>query len=223
MSGNVTLYDLKTQTRDRANMANSQFVDDTELTRYINQSAAELYDILTSKSGSTYNAKTMDFTIGPNILNYPLPTDFYKLLGIDYLVVSGQAITVKPFQFGERNMYRYPTTGFNLRMHYVPIYTKLSKNTDLLKGFNGYENLIIVSAAIRCLQKEESDTQQLMIERAEMMKRITDASENRDQGFPRRINDIDRSRDRFYYQDKKLVYRLSDENVQIMQRGEWWP
>jgi len=50
-----TLAELRTLIRERADMTDSTFVADAELTDYINDSIAELHDLLTSVYGSGYN------------------------------------------------------------------------------------------------------------------------------------------------------------------------
>ena len=47
----ITLAELRTQARNRADMESSEFVTDTELTDYINSSIAELHDILIQSYG----------------------------------------------------------------------------------------------------------------------------------------------------------------------------
>lgn len=83
MATTMTLLALRTAVRQRSDMVNDQFISDSELTSYINQSYFELYDILVQKYGDNYyvaNPYSIS-TDGSNQL-YSLPTDFYKLLGI---------------------------------------------------------------------------------------------------------------------------------------------
>ena len=54
MTDYVTLTELRTLTRQRADMENSQFVDDTELTRYLNNSWGELYNLIGENFNEDY-------------------------------------------------------------------------------------------------------------------------------------------------------------------------
>ena len=53
----------------------------------------------------------------------------------------------------------------------------------------GYEEYLVISAAINCLQKEESDVRILLAQKAQTMKRIESAASNRDPGEPYAITD----------------------------------
>ncbi len=53
----ITLTELKAESRQRADMENSNLVSDTELTTYINKSIAELHDLLSEAYGSEYFVK----------------------------------------------------------------------------------------------------------------------------------------------------------------------
>lgn len=219
MSTTMQLSDLITAVRQRADMVNSQFVSDTELTSYINQSYFELYDLLVQKFGDDYYVKTPAYTITTDGTTdqYALPSDFYKLLGVDLLVngAQGSAISVKPFNFGERNRYsapnfqqfygvtnlRYKLTGNYLwltpraqagqtiQLWYVPRLTQLVNSTDTLDGISGWTEYVICDSAIKCMQKEESDVSVLMAQKAGLIQRIESAAENRDAGEPMTVTD----------------------------------
>jgi len=219
MATTMTLTELKNAVRQRSDMENSQFVKDTELTSYINQSYFELYDLLVQKYGDNYFvASPYSFTSDGVNDEYTLPTDMYKFLGVD-LALSNSTdswVTIKPFNFAERNRYavpnfqsfygitnlRYRLMGNKLkftpipqanqqfRLWYVPRLTTLVNNTDTVDGISGWTEYIIIDAAIKCLQKEESDTNVLMGQKLAIIQRIENASENRDAGFPRTVADV---------------------------------
>jgi len=108
MATTMTLAQLRTAIRQRADMESTQFITDVELNSYINQSYFELYDILVQKYGSDYYvAPPYQFVTDGTTQLYPLPTSpgFYKLLGVD-LSLNGSPnsfITLKPFNFSARN------------------------------------------------------------------------------------------------------------------------
>ena len=82
--------------------------------------------------------------------------------------------------------------------------------TQLLATFTTKESLdstvknieseyVIVFAAIRMMQKEESNVQILLAQQGDLRKRITDAAANRDADNPLTVTDIYMSNNRFWY------------------------
>lgn len=144
---------------------------------------------------------------------------FYKLLGVDAgLNVTGNAwITLSKFLFIERNRYIYPQlgntilgpyngiqyrvmgdkidfipspqSGIMIRLWYVPRMAMLLKDTDVAVGVNGWLEYVIVDAAIKALQKEESDVSVLMAQKMALKARIEESAQNRDAGIPDTISD----------------------------------
>jgi hypothetical protein len=218
MATTMTLLELRTATRQRADMVNSQFVSDSELNSYINQSYFELYDILIQKYGDDYYvASPYSFITDGASQFYTLPTDFYKLLGVDLALSNtlDSYVTIRPFNFGDRNRYaipnfqsfygvtnlRYrlkandlwltpiPGQGQTIRIWYVPRLTTLATDVSTADGISGWTEYIIIDAAIKCLQKEESDVSILMAQKQAMIERIKNAAENRDAAFPSTVVD----------------------------------
>lgn len=214
----VTLSSLKTQVRQRADMVSSQFISDSELLSFINTSIAELYDLLVQKFGNDYFLLSTSFNLVPNTDIYALPVTFYKLIGVDLQLQNGEYSTLKRFEFSERNQYttalyrgvfgaaylRYkiqgndirfvpmPTSGDQIRIWYAPLPTYLVNDSDTFDGYSGWEEYVIVDAAIKCLEKEESNTAALMNRKAYLIKRIEEAAGNRDAAFSPRIADTRR-------------------------------
>jgi hypothetical protein len=220
VASTMTLLQLRTAVRQRADQVNSTFISDAELTSFVNQSYYELYDLLVQKYGDAYFVKTPPGTITTDGTNetFALPTDLYKLLGVD-LQTSGSPsgwITLRPFMMAERNRnwrpngmavqgftnlkYRLsgstlwlsplPASGQTLRVWYVPRMTELSADADLLDGISGWTEYVIVDAAIKCMVKEESDPSALMAQKTGLVKRIEEAAGNRDEGAPPTVSDV---------------------------------
>lgn len=221
----VTLAELRTHSRNRADMKNSEFIEDSELNDYINNSVAELYDLLVEQFGSDYFINAYEFSTVSNEPNYTLPADFYKLTGVDSKLNAGDWTTLKKFNFNERNRYqdfsvwnlsgvpsiRYRLVGSNLnlspiptsatpmKLWYVPLAVKLSADGDTLKDLNGYSEYVIVDAAIKMLQKEESDVSVLMAQKAGLEKRIREMAKDRDAAEPDSVTDIYAENDNYFY------------------------
>jgi hypothetical protein len=73
--------------------------------------------------------------------------------------------------------------------------TELLKDTDFCDGVSGWTEYIIIDAAIKALQKEESDVTILAAQKMSMLDRIEAAAENRDAGEPDTLSDTRRYTD----------------------------
>ena len=214
MALTVTLSYLKEQVRARADQQNSLFINDTELLGYINGSASALYDMLVEAAEDYYVDKVV-IPIVQGTNEYDLPEDFYKVLGVDYYVNS-KPVPMSRFNFRDRHLYnyldarpeivRYAIWGQQLvfkpmapniasvNLWYVPRITLLVNDADTLDGVNGWEEFIILDAAIKCMVKEESDPTVLVNQLNAVKDRIKTMSKDRDQGEPRTTTDIVGSR-----------------------------
>jgi hypothetical protein len=163
-----TLSTLRTNIANRINFtvpaASGTFITVAQANADINASIAELYDLLVEKFGNDYYASSTTFSLVNGTAAYNLPADFFKLLGVDYQVASGEYLTLKPFMISERNQYtrsivrglvgaeflRYqirgsqivfsptPTTTNTIQLLYIPLPTTLSADGDTFAGFNGW-------------------------------------------------------------------------------------
>jgi hypothetical protein len=189
------------------------FVTDTELNSYINASYAELYDLLVSKYGEDYFvAPAHSISTTSNVDTYPLPADFYKLLGVDLQFDPSSWKSLKRFEFNERNLsqtwqayspeimcYRIfgsnillsqmPTDSLSLRVWYIPLPSTLTTDSDSFSGINGFEEYVVIDAAIKMLTKEESDTSQLLMQKQAIKFRIEQMAEARDASMPMTVQD----------------------------------
>lgn len=158
----------------------------------------------------------------PNGQNYSQAPALYKLYGVDCGLDTSQDswVTLKKYNFIDRNRFVYPqaaglilgfanmqyrlvgskiqfiptpTGGQPVGLWYFPRRSWMLQDTDILDGVNGWEEYVIIDAAIKALRKEESDTSVLMAEKQAMMKRIEDSAANRDAGQPDTISDVRRS------------------------------
>lgn len=153
----------------------------------------------------------------PNGQNYAAAPALYKLYGVDCgLDNSSNAwVTLKKFDFIARNRYVYPQITstflgvFNLQyrmvgsqimfiptpagnqtigLWYYPRLKWLLKDTDSMDGISGWDDYVIIDAAIKALRKEESDTTELEREKLAMTDRILGSATNRDAGQPDTIS-----------------------------------
>jgi hypothetical protein len=192
--GQVILSDLRTQAKQRADMVNSDFVTTSEWNTYLSSAYKELYDVLVGAYGNDYFAVfgTPQTTDGTNNL-YALPVDFYKLLGVDQFI-GGRWVNVPPFSVTERNRVssfagQPPSSGIQFRVIYIPRPAALVNDGDVVDGVAGWEEYIVVRAAIKALVKEESDPSALAQELILLKTRIESMAEDRDAGNPPQTTD----------------------------------
>lgn len=65
--------------------------------------------------------------------------------------------------------------------------------TNVLEGYNDWQQIVICDAAIKAMQKEESDCSVLMRQKQELINRLDAEAENRDAGNPQTIVDVEGS------------------------------
>lgn len=219
-----TFADLRTRVRERANMENSTFVTDAELSRYINYSINQLRDKMIIMTGEEYFADTFLINLVSGTESYALPCDFYKIITCQLRGDNNLYFPMKRFEYSEVNdtkgpFYssnadiRYRIRGDNLvvnpiqsiggkvvRLVYVPVPQELFNDTDTLNGFNGWDEYVVLLTAIKALQKEEQDVSDLKQELAVMDARMDKMMGSRDHSQPERVQDTSRmSRGVGYY------------------------
>lgn len=260
-----------------------------EWNQYISQSYKELYDLLISAYGNEYfiNNPLSPFQFSlTGAQYYALPSDFYKLMGVDlqYNSAPNGWVSLRRFEEADRNKYLNPNTAVNflgysnlryrisgnyiefvpvpsagqtVQLKYVPEPTSLqfipicsttassttvgvSDSTDLsvgmsvygsgiasgttvtainttlnqvtlsqaatltqpivpiyfwtdaasMDGISGWEEYVIIDAAIKAMIKEESDVTALAGQKAGMLSRIQSMAEGRDLGQACHVQDV---------------------------------
>lgn len=214
-----TLLDIRTQIRQRLEMENSGFITDAEFNAYINSSAKELYDIMIASYGNDYFAN-----ISPSVITtvnaqttYDLPTDFYKLLGVDLVLGANRIIKLRRFEFNERDKFQlggywsaivendgprykltadkiqftpYPTGKYTIHLWYIPLPPELVLDTDQMKSLNGWEEYVILDVCIKARAKLDLDPSIFAAQKAAIAKRIEAMAEDRDAGMSFRVSDV---------------------------------
>jgi hypothetical protein len=220
----ITLAQFRERARQRADMEESTFVTDSELTTYLNDSIAELHDLLIGAYNEEYYMESVEFTTVSQQLDYDLPdgtnynaaAQFYKLRGVDSKINDNDWQTVKRFNFNRRNedvntpvarlaglpyleyrivgskirFNRMPDAGTQIRLWYHPVAQTLSTDTDAFDDINGYADYVVVDAAIKMLNKEESDVTVLLAQKEALRTRIKEMAQNRDANEPESVSDI---------------------------------
>lgn len=165
---------------------------------------------------STTGIQTIDLPNGQN--NSAAPA-LYKLYGVDLGLNStiNAFVTLRKYDFIARNRYVFPqitstlpgvfnlqyrlignkisfipvpSSGQQIGLWYFPRLITLLQDTDVMDSISGWDEYVITDAAIKALQKEESDVSVLMAQKMALRQRIEESAMNRDAGQPDTISDV---------------------------------
>lgn len=211
----TTLLNARDRCKQQSDNVNASFLSDPEWNNLIGDSYVELYGLLATQYGEDYlvGPPFSITTDGTNNL-FALPSDLFKLLGVDLQVQSSALwVTLKPFMFAERNSLGLvntpaPMAGQTVRLWYVPSPPAFDSDNDTLPtALLAYDEYIIADAVIKALAKEESDVSVFMARKQQIIERINGEASNRDAGSPTRIVD--------YYRapSVSMRYRLNGSNI----------
>jgi hypothetical protein len=206
---------MRLRARRYADMEQSQFVTDSEVNDYLNDSLADLYDQLVAAYGEDYYMASQVVTTLANVSTYTLPTAFYKLSGV---VRVDQSVTpernmgtldrwerLETFQVSNSLNFNYPryrivantiqfsptpAAGLTIRLFYIPVSPVLVIDSDTFNGINGFEDWAVLDAAIKMGDKEEMDVSALRARKDRLERRIMDMGANRDANESARVTDV---------------------------------
>lgn len=107
----ITTASMVTQAKERADMPVAGFISDAQVLTWVNEGLKTLHKLLVDayENGYAYKEETATTDGGSD---YALPTDFYRLYGLD-LVDGTSTITLQPYQRSERNVYRNAPFGMD--------------------------------------------------------------------------------------------------------------
>ena len=222
MANTSTLYDLKARALDYADMTSSTFPDEERLTDYINNGLASLHDILSNAYGD-YLHKSTDISLVSGTEDYALPTDFYKLQKVFYLDTNRRYRMERFSPDSMDGTATNPSLRGTVQLWYIPQHTSLTSDTDVVSVSVpvGWEDYVCLHAAIRLLQREESDTGPLLAEREGEKQKIIEMAAMRDSGTPGQMGDyynrFSYGRNMFLINNKDYRYCLSGNNIKILQ------
>lgn len=179
MARSRTLGDMRSDVRLRADMPGNQFVSDTEINEYLNQSLAELYDRLVKARGQEYYA-TEQTIATTGVEGYALPENHYETLYVE-LEDGGTRVRLGSYSFHERaaligtsaqnpgrpaafriiasniTFLPAPTAGYTIRHWYIPACPRLTNDAATFDGVDGWEEYAIWRTVAYVQQKEQLD------------------------------------------------------------------
>lgn len=215
MSG-LTLADLRSSAKKRADMEASSFILDSEWNDYVNEGGSELHDLILESDPKSIIVR-YDIVTNSTDEFYNLPDDFYKLeaafrkinnvrYGLDradyHMVGMGAAAVLSnvivggsPYQYslvGNQLYFLPKPSGVNtVEIWYFPAFTRLVADIDTLNYpvVNGWEQFVILTACIKAKMKERTDVSSELMEKAELKQRIVLMANKRDEWEPPRFFD----------------------------------
>ena len=193
------------------------FVPDsaTGIDAFINEGVQRLHEMLVEAYDSDYFSTTQSFTT-PGGETVGLPSNFYKLLGVD--IIDGDITrTILPYARGMRNVYknsvlgspwamrtRYrlegpntlrflpaPPAGTQGVIRYVPVATTLVLPADTVDFPNGWERYVVLYTAIQMKMKQEDSITDLRAELEKMETELRMLADRRDLASPAHAVDMD--------------------------------
>lgn len=217
MANTATLATLRARVKSQAD---NPIATDAEINAWINLGLGELHDLLATKFEDYFESSD---TITPDGTksDFDLPDDFYKMLSVD-LLSGGIRTKIGRYYNTDRNeysnrgvvgkasLYKYriigsvlrisptpPSNGDTIELSYIPQFEELTSDGDTVHEAvpQGWEELAVLDAAIKCLAKEESDVSVMAALKDRVLARIELCSGNRDSNEPSRVVDAS---NRFY-------------------------
>lgn len=209
----ITLTNAIAAVRVRADMVGSDFVDDADITRFLNEEAAELHDLIVSRFEDQYTIVSSSLTVSSGntiaLSSLPAGSPFYKLRGVDWYDGS-RWCDVRPFDFNRRNrkssggncaiQYRLIGPYIHLtpsdaatgtyRVWYIPGFVDLATGSETYDFPQNWHTYILAGAAVKCLAKEDSDTGDQLRSKEATRQRILAMAASRDAGTRMRIEDV---------------------------------
>lgn len=225
MARPVSLSELRTRARTLADLPLSDFATDAYVNELVNSHLTRQWDILVDSAGDEYFADNFTTTTIPSVTEYALPGNFYKLVNVYALdpAISGRMRPIRPVPNFNMGYYKAPTNSYNVHVEYIPCAPRMTLDTDVIDGVNGWDELIVSLVARDLRIKERSESQDLQMKCAEMHQQIV-SHKIRDIGHSVPINDIYKSYDDYYFNTNRVYgFRLRGGNIELYELDIYYP
>jgi hypothetical protein len=220
----VTLATLCERVLQRGNLEGaSAFIKPFELVDLVNGSIAEWVDEVRGTTwNGTYSRSSQRIATTNGTQRYALAGDFLSLLSVDISIAGGApVISARAYQEEQRNAFRstilgawglsnpiyyqvqgtdisfipVPQGAYAVTINYVPTSPVLADPSDTIDSINGWEEFIVLDAAIKCLIKAgEAETVPILSQRLEQQRqRIRAMAPRRDHQFAERVHVVENS------------------------------
>lgn len=216
-----TIAQMEQEVRDRADAPSTNFPTSTEVERALNQSIATLRDLIMDAGGHEAFLTSASIPLVAGTSTYALPNGtlysaaaaFYRLFGVDISLGSGVPVTLRPFNFAERNQYvpgawnpevaRYrlqgtnilfiptPTTGRTATLWYAPVHTTLATSDTWAIGRDIWVEHVILDVACKYANKARLDETGMYARKEAMLQQILQSEAHRDQSMSGTVTDVE--------------------------------
>lgn len=198
---------------DDINQSISEWYDEVRLTTF----------------GGQYFRAAYPFTTVPGQSLYSVAPNTASIISVDCQITGNMTIAALPYQEEMRNIYKYfplngwmlgqtifyqlqpyqgqdginfigtPNQAYSVVINYVPTAPVLSDPSDVLNSINGWEEFIVLDAAIKCLIKDgQEDIIPLITGRLEKQReRIQKAAGQRDMNASEGVHETSQNWDGF--------------------------
>jgi hypothetical protein len=188
----VTLAQIRDRVRELCDAEQMRALSDLELNKRLSSSYARYYAKLV-KPGLGFPSEVTQTITATATDTYPLPDDHFSTMRIDYrngslwqplwevdireihrVEIAGQGGPSQCYRLAGGNLILYPVPAVaGLYRHiYAPAPADLTVDSQTLDGVCGWEEAVILDAAIRAAMKWEGDTNDLRAERNLLDERI---------------------------------------------------
>jgi len=214
MPRTFTLAQLRSRAAERADMtvSSTSFVTTSELNGYLSASYARLYNMLADAEPERF-VTTAVVNAVTGTATYAVPADHYRTMGVDYRVNATDWTSLYRLNLRERNryaagtggrafayllsggnlvLYPAPTTGQTYRHLYLPTPADLTGQVDAytVDGISGFEEFLVLDAAIKMLHKQNVNASHLIAERQYLIDEIREMATDRIAAEPHSVIDI---------------------------------
>lgn len=202
MARTISVAQMIADVRSRADCENDPHKTDAEIRRWLSAGYARLYAKLVS-SGLAYYEKSQTITTAGSTGTYALPADYLATIKLDYQFTSDIVWPVREISI--RELHRVRTTGAqrsyfyrvvqsNLIMYpnppdgqtyihkYIPVAVDITTDTDgtmTIDGFNGFEEYVVLYAAMQAINKEDRDVGPIMAQLRDLDRQLDNEVQNR--------------------------------------------
>ena len=198
------LHDLLIQTYGQDYYISSKTITTTSgIDTYPLNDSTSSYDIAAT---DFYKLRGIDAKLNGNVWSTLIPFNFNERnLNQQGSITNVWGLTNTRYRLVGENLVFTPSpnSAIEVKIWYIPTAQQFnsagpSTSTTTFDDINGYSEYVIIDAAIKCLQKEESDVQVLLAQKAAMKRRIEVAASNRDAGSPLSVSDVYRANNSFW-------------------------
>lgn len=216
MAYSVSLVTIRTEAYQRCALEYGTQITIPEANTYINNSGAELNDLLAQACGEKYVMSEAAFSTVAAKDKYSFAVDcgapdFMALQGLDQQI-GGRWLKLKDYKFAERELYQFPynasgrfayrfqganlvlsptpTVVVSLKLYYTPTWKVLVADTDTFDMIDGWQEYIVVDFCIKALTKLDQPCEVFMKQKGDMLDRINKMKLMRDTSSPPRMIDV---------------------------------